>query len=321
MSDDVLLAAAAAGLRGAQAALATVLTTAGSTPRHAGARMLITADGIVGTIGGGRVEHEVIARARQVAAGAAPAQRFERHLVHDLAMCCGGKMEVWIEPLDAGRAIAMGEAARRRARRRPCALVTVLDERGAKDVRADDPVLASRRPRVEGWAGTTRLVEPILPAERLVLFGAGHVARALAPLAAGVGFELVVCDDDDGYASEARFPGARLIPTFDAREAARELAPFGAGDYAIILTRDHAVDQAILEELLPRAELTYLGLIGSRGKLGRFRRRLDAKGIGDEAAWKRLHCPVGLDLGAETPAEIAVAIVAELIAARHRVGA
>ncbi len=152
-----------------------------------------------------------------------------------------------------------------------------------------------------------------------MLFGAGHVARALAPLAAAVGFEVVICDDDDVYASEDRFPGARLLPTFDAREAARELAPFGPDDYVIILTRDHAVDQAILEELLPRAEITYLGLIGSRGKLGRFRRRLDGKGIGDEAAWARLHCPVGLDLGAETPEEIAVAVVAELVRARHQV--
>jgi xanthine dehydrogenase accessory factor len=151
-----------------------------------------------------------------------------------------------------------------------------------------------------------------------VLFGAGHVAHAVAALAARVGFELVVCDEDERFASAERFPGATLVPTFDARAAARELHPFGPDDHVLIVTRDHAVDQGLLETLLPWPGLTYLGLIGSRGKIGRFRQRLEAKGLADGARWAALHAPVGLDIGAETPEEIAVAIVAELIQARHR---
>jgi xanthine dehydrogenase accessory factor len=305
-----LLAEAAAS---SPAALVTVLRTAGSAPRHAGAKMLVRPDGSArGTIGGGRVELEVTERATAVARGAA-AERFVRDLGRDLAMCCGGRMDVWIEPVDPARAAALAEAAARRAARVPCALVTSLDG-GGKHVVDDDEVIRARRPRLDDDDG--RFVEPVLPSDRLVLFGAGHVAAALAPLARRLGFEVVVCDEDERFASPERFPEARLLPTFDAGEAAAALAPFGPGDHAIILTRDHAVDQAILEKLLPR-QLAYLGLIGSRGKLGRFRRRLAAKGIGDDAAWARLHAPVGIDIGAETPEEIAVSIVAELVRARH----
>ena len=290
----------------------TVLRTAGSAPRHAGAKMFVRADGSArGTIGGGRVELEATERAVAVARGA-PAERLVRDLGRDLAMCCGGRMDLWIEPVDAARSAALADAAARRAARVPCALVTALAGRGGKEVVGDDDVLRTRRPRLED----ERFVEPVLPTDRLVLFGAGHVAAALAPLAQRVGFEVVVCDDDDRFATPERFPGAHLLPTFDAGEAAAALAPFGFADYAIILTRDHAVDQAILEKLLVR-DLAYLGLIGSRGKVGRFRRRLAARGIGDDAAWARVHAPVGLAIGAETPEEIAVSVMAELIAARR----
>jgi xanthine dehydrogenase accessory factor len=257
---DVLAEAARLGRDGKPAALATVLRTSGSTPRHAAAKMVVGPGGIlVGTVGGGRIEHEVTEVARRVAAGGAPV-RIERNLGHDLAMCCGGKMDVYVEPLDEARWKPLGEAARRRDRRLPCALVTALDGSG-KDVLAEDDVLRARRPRLEDG----RFIEPVLPSERLVLFGSGHVAHALAPLAARVGFEIVVCDDDDRFATPERFPGARLVPSFDASEVARELAPFGADDHVLIVTRDHAVDQALLEQLLPLTGLTYLGLIGSRG--------------------------------------------------------
>jgi xanthine dehydrogenase accessory factor len=248
-----------------------------------------------------------VTSAAAIARGEAKATRLTKHLVQDLAMCCGGSMELWIEPLDASRWKALAEAARRRARRLGCALVTALDEPGGKDVR--DPV---EHASLDG----ARFVEPILPAERLVLFGGGHVARALAPIAASVGYELVVCDEEEAWASDERFPGAQLLHSFDPAEVARELAPFGGRDHVVILTRDHAVDQKILEGLVGIAgQLDYLGLIGSRGKLERFRKRLEAKGMTMPPA---LHSPVGLDIGAETPEEIAVAIVAELVQVRRK---
>jgi xanthine dehydrogenase accessory factor len=298
----------------ARAALATVVRTKGSTPRHPGSKMVVLEDGTIsGTIGGGKIELEVIEAARPVARGETSARSLTKHLVHDLAMCCGGEMELWLEPLDEARLKPLAEAARRQTARRPVALVTALTAPGGKDLLPDDECLHTRRARVEG----DRLIEPILPAERVVLFGAGHVAQAVAPLAAGVGFEVVVCDEEERFASPERFGGAQLLHTFSVSEVAAALAPFGPGDFAVILTRDHAVDQEILEALLPRADLTYLGLIGSRGKLGRFRKRLDAKGLGTDERWARLRSPVGLDIGAETPEEIAISIVAELVRERH----
>ncbi len=107
------------------------------------------------------------------------------------------------------------------------------------------------------------------------------------------------------------------MPSFDVAEVAAALAPLGDDDYVLILSRDHAIDERVLEQLLPRRDLTYLGMIGSRGKLDRFRRRLAGKGVGVTADWERLHCPAGLAIGAETPEEIAVAVVAEMVRARH----
>jgi xanthine dehydrogenase accessory factor len=314
---DVLAEAADAGARGEPAALVTVVRATGSTPRHAGAHMLVFAGGrLVGTIGGGRIEKETLDAALPVARGEAPAQAVDRHLTHDLAMCCGGSMTLWIEPLGGARWKALDEVVRRQRARRASALVTTLGGPGGggKDVRDDHPVIASRRAALDE-AG--RFAEPILPAPRLVLFGAGHVAHAVAPLAASVGFELAVCDEHEDWATSERFPGATLVDSYDAREAERALGGFGPGDHVIILTRDHAVDQAILEQLLARADLGSLGMIGSRGKLARFKKRLEAKAIGDDAAWARLRSPVGLDIAAETPEEIAVAIVAELVKTRR----
>jgi xanthine dehydrogenase accessory factor len=308
---DVLAEAARLGAVGAPAALATVLRTSGSTPRHAAAKMIVGPEGIlVGTIGGGRIEHEVIAAARAVATGGA-ALRVERNLGADLGMCCGGKMDVFVEPLDRARSVPLGEASRRRERRLPCALVTDLDGHG-KDLRDADPCLVARRARLDGAS----FIEPILPTSRLILFGAGHIARALAPLAAATGFEVVICDEDEQYLSAERFPGARLVGSFAPGEVASELVAFGPGDHVIIVTRDHGVDQEILESLLGKADLAFLGLVGSRAKVARFHKRIAAKGRASESDWARLRAPVGIDIGAETPAEIAISILAELVATR-----
>jgi len=131
---------------------------------------------------------------------------------------------------------------------------------------------------------------------------------------------VIVCDDGEtGAIAEPPAWASRVIESFDAVEVERELGGFGAGDHVLIVTRDHAIDQKLLEQLIGRDELAYLGMIGSRGKIGRFRKRLDAKGLlADPARWSRLRAPIGLDVGAETPEEIAVAVAAELIALRRR---
>jgi xanthine dehydrogenase accessory factor len=239
---------------GAACALATVVRTSGSTPRKSSARMLVLGDGtIIGTIGGGRVEKEVTeAAVALLAEGAGARGRLLRyHLTHELAMCCGGEMEVFVEPL--------------------------------------------------------------IPEPSLVVCGAGHVAQALVPIARSCGFLPTVIDDAESLANEQRFPdAAAIVDSFDPRDW-KGLA-LDDQTYAVIVTRDHAQDQALLQHLI-EIDLAYLGMIGSRRKVEMFKQRLAARGV-DPARFQRLRAPIGLPIGAQTPEEIAVAIVAELIKVR-----
>ncbi len=296
--------------RGRPAALATVIRVSGSAPRHPGAKMLVFDSGdTVGTIGGGRVEQQVANAAKAVANGA-PSRRCRYHLVRDLAMCCGGTMDVYVEPLAPSLEV-IGEALEHWRQRRPVTLVTPLDGQPKRLELACRNNL--RSPRCEQG----EFLEPVLPPDRVVLFGAGHICRAVVPLLVQVGFEVVVCDDGE---TEAEPPALAhgLVDSFDVRDVEAALGPLGVGDYGVIVTRDHAIDQAILERLLPRTEITYLGLIGSLGKIGRFKKRLVAKGIATPERWRRLSAPIGIDIEAETPAEIAISIVAELVRVRNR---
>jgi len=312
---DVFAAVLRALDAGRGVAIAAVIGARGSTPRHLGARMAVTADGEQwGTIGGGKIEQLVVEAAREVAGGAAP-RVVRQHLIRDLAMCCGGAMEVAITPAAASRDV-IAELASSRA---PRVLETPLDGgalrmREARD--ADPPV---HEPAIAGDV----LVERVGDHERVIVFGLGHVARVLGPMLHGLGFRVIACDDGDTGALEPAPAWAdRVIESFDAAEVEKLVGGFGADDYVLVITRDHAIDQQLLEVLIARDELGYLGMIGSRGKVGRFRKRLDAKGLLDgergAARWARLRAPIGLDLGAETPAEIAIAIAAELVAIRRR---
>lgn len=297
---------------GTPVALATVVRVSGSTPRHLGAKMLVDADAnIFGTIGGGTVERDVTEAGAEVAAGG-PARLLRRDLIRDLAMCCGGSMEFYIEPFGPS-AEAVAGALELWQRRAPGRLVTPFD---GSPKRLEE--LAEHGVRAP-WADEERFIEPIWPRDRVVLFGCGHVANALGPVLASVDFLPVVCDDDETGALEASPPWAhRVVSSFEVSDVERELGGLGVGDYVVIATRDHAIDQRIVERLLCNESLSYLGLIGSRGKIGRFRKRLAAKGIATEERWQRLHAPIGVDISAETPAEIAVSVAAELVRIRNR---
>jgi len=233
--------------------MVTIVRAQGSTPAKAGAKMIVCQEGDpIGTVGGGRLEHELCAEARQALADGKP-RVVKRHLTRDLAMCCGGEVEAFIDPVDVR--------------------------------------------------------------ERIVLVGGGHIHAALAPIVAQLGFEVILADELEEFASPGRFPRARLVHSFDPREWG---VPMDAYTYVVVATREHATDQKVLEDLAAMdARPAYLGLVGSRGKSGKFRKRLEAKGVG--ADWiEQLRSPVGVDVGARTPAEIAVAIAAELVAVRQR---
>jgi xanthine dehydrogenase accessory factor len=292
-------------------AIAAVTGASGSTPRHLGARMAVAADGQQwGTIGGGRIEQLVVGAAQEVAGGA-PAIVVRQHLVRDLAMCCGGTMEVAITPASSSRAVIEQLAGARAAH----VLVTPLDggplslrPPTKSDPRAHEPVVAG-----------DEMVERVGAAERAIVFGLGHVARNVGPLLDALGFVVIACDDGETGATDARPAwAAEVIESFDAKVVEDRLGGFGPDDYVLIVTRDHAIDLQLLEQLIGHDELGYLGMIGSRGKIGRFRKRLETKGLYDEGRWARLRAPIGLDLGAETPEEIAIAIAAEIVARRRR---
>lgn len=296
---------------GVRVALATVIDTRGSVPRHPGALLVVCEDGSsFGTIGGGRVEAEVTREAAAVAAGA-PAGRFEFHLTRDLAMCCGGSMSIFIQPV-APALDAFAAALELWAAREPGLLLTALDGSGTSVERV---TCTRRTPYLDGDV----FAQPLWPVDRLVMFGAGHVARAIGPAAHAVDFEVVVCDDDEVGALDLVGPWAsRRVPSFEVSDVERALGGLGAADHVLVITRDHGIDERLVEHLLGNRRLAYLGLIGSMGKIGRFRKRLLSRGRITDDDWQRLRAPIGLDIGAETPAEIAISVLAELVALRRK---
>ncbi len=157
-------------------------------------------------------------------------------------------------------------------------------------------------------------MQKVEPAPRLWIYGAGHVGTALAAAAQGAGFAVTVVDARAEWADPSRFPAD--VTVLDAEpEDHLKTAPPPEDAFVVVVTHSHPLDEALIRRLL-EAPPRYLGLIGSRGKWARFRQRLSARGVTDDQL-AQVRCPVGLDIGAETPAEIAISIVAELVKARR----
>src|SRR5437763_10113935 len=159
-------------------------------------------------------------------------------------------------------------------------------------------------------------VEPVLPPALLYIFGAGHVALSVCRTAASAGFEVIVTDDRSSYATNERFPAAREVYALDFDEAMKKLDP-NESSYIVIVTRGHRDDMRILRWAV-QTRARYVGMIGSKRKTITIFRELLKEGIA-EKLFERVHAPVGLDIGAITPEEIAVSITAELIAMRRGV--
>jgi len=157
-------------------------------------------------------------------------------------------------------------------------------------------------------------LERIEPATPLRIYGAGHVGTALAAAATLAGFAVTVVDARAEWADPDRFGEGVTVEDAEPEDHLKAHPP-GATEYVVVVTHDHPLDEALVRAMLP-APPAYLGLIGSRGKWGRFRKRFRARGFEDEQL-AAVHCPVGLDIGAMTPGEIAVSIVAEMIAVRR----
>jgi xanthine dehydrogenase accessory factor len=196
---------------------------------------------------------------------------------------------------------ALGKAREALAARRPVLAEYVLSD----DVAQETGLICGGQMEV--------FIEPLQPTPRLLIVGAGHVGFQLARVAGGLGFRVQVIDDREKYASAERFPGADVVVDDIPGWLSRAEIPPSA--FVVVVTRGHRHDLDALRALAPR-ELGYLGLIGSRAKVARLFEALAAEGVPDEAL-ARVHAPIGLDIGAVTPAEIAVAIAAELVAVRY----
>ena len=174
-------------------------------------------------------------------------------------------------------------------------------------------ILARVTSRTEG--DLTFLSEPVLPGERLILLGGGHVGFQVAEMAARCGFRVFVCDDREEFANRERFPDAELVLCGSYEDCLRKL-DVTAYDYVVIVTRGHVHDGDCLRALFSGTEPAYTGMIGSRRKVSRLFEQLEKEGF-DKERMDRVCTPIGLNIGAVTPEEIAVSILAELIAWRR----
>ena len=306
--------------------LVAVAESKDSTPRKAGTLMLVSADGLVcGTIGGGALEAHGIACARRLLGG--KAHRFESMgLEERLGMVCGGGVAVQFQYLPAGeqRIIAVlrdlieadgGNRDTWLLRRIEGEQVTAMglaDRTGPRhlDILPEELELLCGNQAVfaRKW-----LSIPVVKAGRTYLFGGGHVSQALVPVLASLGFRPVVYDDRPEFADPALFPKAEKTLCGDFARLSEQVT-VTPEDYVVVMTRGHQADYEVLTQVL-RSGAKYLGCIGSKRKLALCRERLLAAGFTDEE-YARLHAPIGLAIGAQTPEEIAVSVAAEMIAVR-----
>lgn len=311
-------AAAELARAGGGGALATVARTTGSTPVPAGTKMLIGASGrLEGSVGGGCVEADVIdavadARAR---GPIIRTHHLNADLAGDLGLSCGGTVHIVVEPLVShpGYVDALEQAAAARSG----TLTTGLDWSAGPVKRFAPHPVEPQEPTAELSPDRLTLIERLSWPPRVIVFGAGHVGRAVALAASAAGFRVLVVDDRPEFADPARFPPE--VPVHAATiDDALAAFPIDAGDAIVIATRGHRHDAVILERVAASAA-GYVGLLGSRRKQAVVTHALQRAGVPLEAL-QRVRVPVGLPIGAVTPEEIAVSIVAELIAWRRSRG-
>lgn len=299
------------------------------------AKMLVTASGArMGTVGGGCLEAEITERALEVLERREPAaseHTLNAELAGDYGLTCGGTALMFIEPVmvDARLAAIYAECVGLLARGERGMLATALDwSRGpAKALLTPSGVcIGSVDERLRAVLDTAIaegeeqrfdegvFAERVAGAPRLVVFGGGHVGARVAEAAAFAGWRVTVVDDRPDFADPTRLPFAERAVVCDFHDLPATLG-FDAETFVVVATRGHQHDALIVEQLA-RHDLRYLGMLGSRRKVALTWRLLVGAGV-PQARLDAIHAPVGLSIGADTPAEIAVSIVAEMIAVRR----
>lgn len=349
--------------QGHRGALCTIISSKGSLPMSGKAKMLVGEDGtMVGTVGGGCLEADVWAEAQRVVkkdiSKIASFILTEQH-AGESGLNCGGKVEIFIEPVVPDRMDAVyEEVARLRDQGENGAIATVISsripasmqEKSKLVLRADGAVVGTigdggfiedcvrqkaeevmrqdyltvlqfevgedeaRRWGIETGETLDVFVEPIIAIPTLYLFGGGHVSLQIAKVAKAVGFKIVVIDDRPAFANRERFPMADETRVEDLNTVFDRLH-IDDQSYIVAVTRGHQYDEPIVEQAI-RTEARYIGMIGSKRKISRMWKKLIERGA-DRERLAQVQAPIGLEIGADTPEEIAVSIVGQLIQTRR----
>lgn len=321
---------------------AAIVSKDGSAPGPAGARMFVrdNAD-LLGTVGGGPLEGKTITEAAAVMAHGRPTILpidLSGEIGDDSDAICGGMVHVFLEridPTDAAKAL-FSRLEAEIAANRTCLLVSPLNAHGdtegerlllasdgrvlAGQAQGELPTIIANRargvlsPTVLSYGLDQYFLEPFAAKDTVVICGAGHIARPTAQIAAMAGFRVVVLDDREEFADPDRFPLAdevTVLPSFDDCFAGRTL---DSDTSVVIVSRCHKQDRKILTQAL-RTPAGYIGMIGSSHKVGAVLAEQVAGGV-PRARVAKVHAPIGLPIGGDTPSEIAVSIVAQLIQER-----
>jgi len=287
-------------------ALATVVETIGSAPAQQAMKLLVGEDGrLAGTVGGGRVEAEVIETGRAVRESGEPRVlefTLDDEMADEGGMICGGTVRILVERVEGGSDWARDAADLVRTGRRGALVATIAGEVARRCLRGADaaPFLDEERARFSEGVFIEPLVRP-----RCLIVGAGHVGRAVASVARAAGFAVAIVEDREEQAARAEADEvvcAPLVEGFGRLDAAPD-------DFVVIMTRGHGLDRECARAALA-SPARYVGMLASRKKAAAIK---EAIGPGAE----RLHAPIGLDLGAHSAGEIAVSVVAQMIKVRR----
>jgi len=317
---------------GKKGIVATVVNKAGAAPREEGAKMFVGEDKkTYGTIGGGKLEAEVIdeaLRAMQCTDVRLYHVRMDAKAVEDEGMLCGGNVDVMLEPILDKHKIVYECIQGFEKKGIRAVVVTIFNkttfQKSLIDRNGDiwgDRLEKEETAKLRDFWNEHRVrfmnndtvVEPLSAFSNLYIFGAGHVSQFLSKVAKLVDFNVTVIDDREEFANRERFPEADTIIVEDFNKVFNSL-DFTTNSYIVIVTRGHSHDALVLEKSIEQPT-RYIGMIGSKRKVRMVLEHLREKGIQKEIL-ESIHAPVGIDINSETPQEIAVSIVAELIQVR-----
>lgn len=313
---------------GRTGSIATIISREGSSPRDVGAKMFIGEDGkIHDTIGGGSLEYKVQKQALNTMGTLKPQLikiKMDSEEVASNGMICGGNVEVFLEPVLERHHNLYRRLDYLEKNGEKGVLITHFKEEYKKTLIEKDMRIAGDNVdtgnnnslfknhiiNIQPQVTDETLIETIHPSPSLYIFGAGHVSQYIAPMASTVGFQVTVIDDRAEFANKERFPNTPELIVEEFKGVFKHLN-FTGEEFVVIVTRGHLNDRDVLEECLKR-ETKYLGMIGSKRKVKMILEHMKNCGY-DKNKVDKVYSPIGLPIKAETPQEIAVSIVSEMI--------